>query len=203
MDIHLRALELACSKLCHDVISPIGAVNNGLELLEEEEDAALKEEATALAQRSAKATLIIVFESDLSLLRGVFEQIDHSKWMNEALLLFVTDADDRGSLAGKLAGAESIIGQGVHVLEHPPSRARLGEAASDPEVRAIIGELDRSAVHVDLDQRTRRHLLEHQVVGIEQEVMLRPRHARRHLRSPSSGPITKVRVRCRSTLAPI
>lgn len=60
MDIQLRALELACSKLCHDVISPIGAVNNGLELLEEEEDAALKEEATSLAQRSAKRASILL-----------------------------------------------------------------------------------------------------------------------------------------------
>ena len=60
MDIQLRALELACSKLCHDVISPIGAVNNGLELLEEEEDAALKEEATGLAQRSAKRASILL-----------------------------------------------------------------------------------------------------------------------------------------------
>src|SRR5215813_13369408 len=60
MDIHLRALELACSKLCHDVISPIGAVNNGLELLEEEEDAALKEEATALAQRSARRASVLL-----------------------------------------------------------------------------------------------------------------------------------------------
>ncbi|HEY3144750.1 MAG TPA: histidine phosphotransferase family protein [Dongiaceae bacterium] len=60
MNIHLRALELACSKLCHDVISPIGAVNNGLELLEEEDDAALKEEATALAQRSAKRASILL-----------------------------------------------------------------------------------------------------------------------------------------------
>ena len=60
MDIHLRALELACSKLCHDVISPIGAVNNGLELLEEEGDSALREEAAALAQRSAKRASILL-----------------------------------------------------------------------------------------------------------------------------------------------
>ena len=60
MDIQLRALELACSKLCHDVISPIGAVNNGLDLLEEEDDAALKEEATALAQRSARRASILL-----------------------------------------------------------------------------------------------------------------------------------------------
>ena len=44
MDIQLRALELACSKLCHDVISPIGAVNNGLELLEEEEVEHIRED---------------------------------------------------------------------------------------------------------------------------------------------------------------
>lgn len=60
MDIHLRALELACSKLCHDVISPIGAVNNGLELLEEEDDAALREEAAGLAQRSAKRASVLL-----------------------------------------------------------------------------------------------------------------------------------------------
>lgn len=60
MDIELRALELACSKLCHDVISPIGAVNNGLELLEEEDDAALQAEATALAQRSARRASILL-----------------------------------------------------------------------------------------------------------------------------------------------
>lgn len=60
MDIDLRALELACSKLCHDVISPIGAVNNGLELLEEEDDAALKAEAAALAQRSARRASILL-----------------------------------------------------------------------------------------------------------------------------------------------
>lgn len=60
MDIELRALELACSKLCHDVISPIGAVNNGLELLEEEDDAALKVEAAGLAQRSARRASILL-----------------------------------------------------------------------------------------------------------------------------------------------
>lgn len=60
MNIDFRILELACSKLCHDVISPIGAVNNGLELLEDEEDAALKAEALALAQKSAKRASILL-----------------------------------------------------------------------------------------------------------------------------------------------
>lgn len=33
IDIHI--LELLASKICHDLISPIGAINNGLEILEE------------------------------------------------------------------------------------------------------------------------------------------------------------------------
>src|SRR5262245_14012335 len=31
----LRFAELLCSRLCHDLVSPIGAINNGVELLEE------------------------------------------------------------------------------------------------------------------------------------------------------------------------
>lgn len=30
-----RILELLCSRLCHDLISPVGAINNGVELIEE------------------------------------------------------------------------------------------------------------------------------------------------------------------------
>lgn len=36
MDIHV--IELVCSRLCHDLISPVGAIHNGLELIEEMED---------------------------------------------------------------------------------------------------------------------------------------------------------------------
>jgi len=33
--VDLRVLELLCSKLCHDLISPVGAINNGVELVRE------------------------------------------------------------------------------------------------------------------------------------------------------------------------
>jgi histidine phosphotransferase ChpT len=35
--IELRVLELLCSRLCHDLISPVMAVNNGIELLADDE----------------------------------------------------------------------------------------------------------------------------------------------------------------------
>jgi histidine phosphotransferase ChpT len=60
MNIDLRILELAASKICHDLISPIGAVNNGLELMEDEQDSALQAEALALAQRSARRASILL-----------------------------------------------------------------------------------------------------------------------------------------------
>ena len=55
--VQLDALDLAallCSKVCHDVISPVGAIVNGLELLEEERDPEMRAEALKLVQRSAK-----------------------------------------------------------------------------------------------------------------------------------------------------
>ena len=33
--LDLRIVELLCSRLCHDLVGPIGAVNNGIELLED------------------------------------------------------------------------------------------------------------------------------------------------------------------------
>ncbi|PWC39600.1 histidine phosphotransferase family protein [Azospirillum sp. TSO35-2] len=36
--VDLRVLELLASKLCHDLVSPVGAIRNGLELIEEMQD---------------------------------------------------------------------------------------------------------------------------------------------------------------------
>ena len=54
--VNLDSLDLAallCSRVCHDVISPVGAIVNGLELLDEEKDPAMREEALGLIKRSA------------------------------------------------------------------------------------------------------------------------------------------------------
>lgn len=52
----IEALELAallCSRVCHDVISPVGAITNGLEVLEDEDDAEMQRHAMVLIQKSA------------------------------------------------------------------------------------------------------------------------------------------------------
>ena len=52
----LEALDLAallCSRVCHDLISPVGAIVNGIEVLEEEKDELTKQFALDLIKRSA------------------------------------------------------------------------------------------------------------------------------------------------------
>src|ERR671929_929705 len=53
----LSALDLAallCSRVCHDVISPVGAINNGLEVLEDEADEQTRVFALDLIRKSAR-----------------------------------------------------------------------------------------------------------------------------------------------------
>jgi histidine phosphotransferase ChpT len=49
----LDLVALICSRLCHDLAGSIGAVSNGVELLAEETDAAMREEAIGLIAQSA------------------------------------------------------------------------------------------------------------------------------------------------------
>lgn len=51
--LHPRVLELMASRVCHDLVSPVGAVNNGVELMEELGPAA-GAEATQLIANSAQ-----------------------------------------------------------------------------------------------------------------------------------------------------
>ena len=46
---------LLCSRLCHDLLSPVGAMNNGLELLADEQDPDMRARCVELLNDSAKA----------------------------------------------------------------------------------------------------------------------------------------------------
>ena len=54
-DRDLAATQLLMSHLCHELVSPIGAVNNGIEMLEDFEGDAMAPEAVALIAESGKA----------------------------------------------------------------------------------------------------------------------------------------------------
>jgi histidine phosphotransferase ChpT len=55
--IAIGALDLAallCSRVCHDLISPVGAIVNGLEVMDEDKDEETKVFALDLIKKSAK-----------------------------------------------------------------------------------------------------------------------------------------------------
>lgn len=47
---------LLCSKICHDLLSPVGAINNGLELLEDESDPVMRDRCMDLLADSARVS---------------------------------------------------------------------------------------------------------------------------------------------------
>lgn len=51
-DLELAAL--LCSRLCHDVISPVGAISNGFEVLEDEKDESMREMALDIIRSNAR-----------------------------------------------------------------------------------------------------------------------------------------------------
>ncbi len=53
MQVDIRVAQLLCSRMCHDLIGPIGAVNAGLELQQEAGGADAVDEALSLVVRSA------------------------------------------------------------------------------------------------------------------------------------------------------
>jgi histidine phosphotransferase ChpT len=59
MHLPMNSVELAsllCSRLCHDLLSPVGALNNGIELLADEQDPEMRERCLELLAESARAT---------------------------------------------------------------------------------------------------------------------------------------------------
>ncbi len=48
--------SLLCSRLCHDLLSPVGALNNGLELLADETDPEMRQRCLELLSESARAS---------------------------------------------------------------------------------------------------------------------------------------------------
>ena len=52
MDTEIALSALLCSRLCHDLISPVGAFSNGIEILADEEDPGMRQEVFKLLDQS-------------------------------------------------------------------------------------------------------------------------------------------------------
>ena len=55
-DSSIDLASLLCSRLCHDLLSPVGALNNGIELLADETDPQMRQQCLDLLSDSARTT---------------------------------------------------------------------------------------------------------------------------------------------------
>lgn len=56
----VHVASLLASRLCHDLVNPVGALNTGLEVLEGEQDAEMRQHAMALIKESAAKTVALL-----------------------------------------------------------------------------------------------------------------------------------------------
>ena len=71
---------LLCARLCHDLLSPIGALENGLELLAQENDPEMQAQCLDLLAQSSRAALnkLKFFRLAFGVAGGLGDRIDVS-----------------------------------------------------------------------------------------------------------------------------
>jgi histidine phosphotransferase ChpT len=103
-DLDIRVVELLCSRLCHELVSPVGAINNGVELIEEM-GAEMADEAIGLIAHSADQA-----SRRLRLLR----------------LAYGAAGSDKSGLQEAAQAAEGYFADSKIKLEWPPGRLEQG-----------------------------------------------------------------------------
>ena len=73
--------SLLCSRLCHDLMSPVGALNNGVELLVDEQDPDMRDRCLELLADSARTTAnkLKFFRLAFGAAGGFGEEVDTSE----------------------------------------------------------------------------------------------------------------------------
>lgn len=167
---------LLCSRLCHDLVSPVGAINNGLEILEEEKDASMREAVIDLITKSTQQTAnkLQFFRLAFGAAGGFSSQLDtrEAEKAIEALLMgsrvtlewHVTVPSVSKNLVKlmlnlALVASESLIRGGVLsvTLEEDSGRHHLAVTATGERIilqdgmkAGLVGELDSE----ELEPRT-------------------------------------------------
>ena len=171
--VEFRVLELLNARLCHELVSPIGAINNGVELLDDDDPEFVRDAIRLIGQSARKAGQRLQFyrfaygtststsgsaigsgrELATGLLEGSKVRCD---WSAEAATLPV---DWQRLACNMLVLAVEALPRGGTVLVRPLREGASGiEVTAEgesvnlsPEMRAA---LDRSATIEELSSRT-------------------------------------------------
>ncbi|QTD56349.1 histidine phosphotransferase family protein [Parasphingorhabdus cellanae] len=106
---------LLCSKLCHDLLSPVGAINNGLELLEDETDPEMRDRCLDLLADSARASAdkLKYFRLAFGAAGGFADEVDPA----EAKQLVESLVGDQGKITlGWAVQSETLPKKAIKIL---------------------------------------------------------------------------------------
>jgi histidine phosphotransferase ChpT len=165
--------SLLCSRLCHDLLSPVGALNNGIELLAEENDPEMRERCLELLAESARvsASKLKFFRLAFGAAGGFGDVVDTreakaaidgllgsdgrieiswlvgeatlSKTAIKVLLNLTLIAGDALVRGGRLDIGGEVVGGRTEIVV----RAEGPRLVLDPELRtALSGEADETAL---------------------------------------------------------
>lgn len=132
--------SLLCSRLCHDLMSPVGALNNGIELMADEQDPEMRDRCLELLADSARASAnkLKFFRLAFGAAGGFGEQVDTRE--ARAALEGVFGPERRIEI-GWMIGDDKLPKGAVKLL------LNLALIAGDALVRG--GRLDIGAEHGD------------------------------------------------------
>lgn len=140
-NIEVDLASLLCSKICHDLLSPVGALNNGLELLEGEDDPVMRDRCMDLLADSARtsADKLKYFRLAFGAAGGFGDTIDpaEARQLIEALL----------GESGKITLGWAVQG---HALPKKAIKILLNLALIAKETLVRGGRLDIGAEQGDL-----------------------------------------------------
>lgn len=165
--------SLLCSRLCHDLLSPVGALNNGIELLSDEHDPEMRARCLDLLGESARASAnkLKFFRLAFGAAGGFADEVDTREarvaidglfgtdgriqlgWMVDAptmsksalkiLLNLVLIAGDSLVRGGRLDVGAERHGEGLDIVV----RAEGPRIVLDPELKsALIGRSDEETI---------------------------------------------------------
>jgi hypothetical protein len=113
---------------------PLSEANKLAQTIENEEVAligvegfALGHHCTRLLSHLGNLGVVVCYEPDAALMRRVLSRIDHTELFSSGRFFLISDPGDAVRCNEILTGNEALVGMGVRLLAHPPSKARLGE----------------------------------------------------------------------------
>jgi len=157
----IKFIELLCSRLCHDLISPIGAINNGLEFLEQESDQnsrdaiqLISKSATQAADKLAyyRVALGTAGSGDLMQFNLVLDLIEKlGKGRNIEIEWFGVEAyatSNIGKLSGKLILNLTLVAFDVLPRGGHAKVTLSGDAVTPNIIISVSG--DKCSLHNDV-----------------------------------------------------